>query len=64
MSVFICLAPALTALGLHFFVKSERLSAMFGVACGVAFLGEPLSGRFGLAALAVGAGIALVNLRR
>ena len=40
------------------------LTPMFGVACGVAFLGEPLSGRFGLAALAVGAGIALVNLRR
>lgn len=40
------------------------LTPMFGVACGVVFLGEPLSGRFGLAALAVGAGIALVNLRR
>jgi drug/metabolite transporter (DMT)-like permease len=40
------------------------LTPMFGVACGVAFLAEPLSGRFGLAALAVGAGIALVNLRR
>lgn len=40
------------------------LTPMFGVACGVAFLGEPLSGRFGLAALAVGGGIALVNLRR
>jgi len=40
------------------------LTPMFGVACGVAFLGEPLGGRFGLAALAVGAGIALVNLRR
>ena len=40
------------------------LTPMFGVACGVAFLGEPLSGRLGLAALAVGAGIALVNLRR
>ncbi len=39
------------------------LTPIFGVACGVAFLGEPLSGRFGLAALAVGAGIALVNLR-
>jgi drug/metabolite transporter (DMT)-like permease len=40
------------------------LTPMFGVACGVVFLGEPLGGRFGLAALAVGAGIALVNLRR
>jgi drug/metabolite transporter (DMT)-like permease len=40
------------------------LTPMFGVACGVIFLGEPLSGRFGLAALAVGAGIAAVNLRR
>lgn len=40
------------------------LTPMFGVACGVLFLGEPLGRRFGLAALAVGAGIALVNLRR
>ncbi len=40
------------------------LTPLFGVACGVAFLGEPLGGRFALAALAVGAGIALVNLRR
>jgi drug/metabolite transporter (DMT)-like permease len=40
------------------------MTPMFGVACGVVFLGEPLSGRFGLAALAVGAGIAAVNLRR
>ncbi len=40
------------------------LTPMFGVACGVAFLGEPLSRRFGLSAVAVGAGIALVNLRR
>ena len=40
------------------------LTPMFGVACGVVFLGEPLSARFGLAALAVGAGIAAVNLRR
>ena len=40
------------------------LTPIFGVACGVAFLGEPLGGRFGAAALAVGAGIALVNLRR
>ena len=40
------------------------LTPMFGVASGVVLLGEPLSGRFGLAALAVGTGIALVNLRR
>ena len=40
------------------------LTPMFGVASGVVLLGEPLSARFGLAALAVGAGIALVNLRR
>ena len=88
MSVFIYLAPVPTALGLHFFVKSERLSVLQwagvsrrsrsqrsptrgrssrfapGVASGVVLLGEPLSARFGLAALAVGAGIALVNLGR
>ena len=40
------------------------LTPMFGVASGVVLLGEPLSARFGLAAIAVGAGIALVNLRR
>lgn len=40
------------------------LAPMFGVAFGVLLLGESLSGKFVLAALAVGAGIALVNLRR
>ena len=40
------------------------LTPMFGVLCGVVFLDEPLSGTFGLAALLVGAGIVLVNLRR
>lgn len=39
------------------------LTPMFGVLCGVVFLGEPLSGAFALAALLVAAGIALVNLR-
>jgi drug/metabolite transporter (DMT)-like permease len=40
------------------------LTPLFGVAFGVLFLSEPFSGVFALAALAVGAGIALVNLRR
>jgi drug/metabolite transporter (DMT)-like permease len=39
------------------------LTPMFGVLCGVVFLGEALSGYFIVAALAVGAGIVLVNLR-
>ncbi len=40
------------------------LTPIFGMACGVAFLSEPLSARFALAALLIAAGIALVNLRR
>lgn len=40
------------------------LTPMFGVVCGVVFLGEPLSGAFVVAALLVGAGIVLVNFRR
>jgi drug/metabolite transporter (DMT)-like permease len=40
------------------------LTPMFGVLCGVVFLGEPLTGYFALAALLVAAGIVLVNLRR
>jgi drug/metabolite transporter (DMT)-like permease len=40
------------------------LSPMFGVLFGVGLLGEALSSQFVLAALGVGAGIALVNLRR
>lgn len=40
------------------------LAPMFGVIFGVLLLGEPLGARFVLAALLVGAGIALVNLRR
>ena len=40
------------------------LTPMFGVLCGVVFLGEPLTGYFVVAALLVGAGIVLVNLRR
>jgi drug/metabolite transporter (DMT)-like permease len=39
------------------------LTPMFGVAFGVAFLSEPLTAYFALAALLVAAGIALVNLR-
>lgn len=39
------------------------LTPMFGVLCGVVFLKEPLSGAFAAAALLVGAGIVLVNLR-
>ena len=40
------------------------LSPLFGVLSGVLVLGEPLTARFVLAALLVGAGIVLVNLRR
>jgi drug/metabolite transporter (DMT)-like permease len=40
------------------------LTPLFGVLAGVAFLSEPLGPRFALAALLVGAGIVLVNLRR
>ncbi len=40
------------------------LTPLFGVAFGVALLSEPLRGRFLVAALLVGAGIVLVNLRR
>ena len=40
------------------------LTPLFGVLAGVLLLGETLSPSFLLAALAVGAGIALVNLRR
>jgi drug/metabolite transporter (DMT)-like permease len=40
------------------------LTPLFGVLFGVLLLGESISARFVLAALAVGAGIALVNLRR
>ena len=39
------------------------LAPLFGVVFGTTILGEPLTGRFALAALAVGAGIALVNAR-
>jgi drug/metabolite transporter (DMT)-like permease len=40
------------------------LTPIFGMACGVAFLSEPLSARFAFAALLIAAGIALVNFRR
>jgi drug/metabolite transporter (DMT)-like permease len=40
------------------------LTPMFGMAAGVLFLSEPISGAFLAAALAVAAGIVLVNLRR
>ena len=39
------------------------LAPLFGVVFGTTILGEPLTGRFALAALLVGAGIALVNVR-
>jgi drug/metabolite transporter (DMT)-like permease len=39
MSVFIYLTPALTALGLHFFVRGERLSALQWTGVLVAFAG-------------------------
>jgi drug/metabolite transporter (DMT)-like permease len=40
------------------------LTPMFGMAAGVLFLSEPISGAFVAAALAVAGGIVLVNLRR
>ena len=40
------------------------ITPLLGVLAGVFFLGEPLTGHFMLAALAVGAGIVLVNFRR
>ena len=40
------------------------LTPLFGVLCGVVFLSETISATFVLAALLVGAGIVLVNLRR
>jgi drug/metabolite transporter (DMT)-like permease len=40
------------------------LAPMFGVLSGVVFLGEPLTPFFAAAALLIGAGIVLVNLRR
>src|SRR5207248_2527311 len=39
------------------------LTPMLGVLAGVVFLSEPISATFALAALLVGAGIVLVNLR-
>jgi drug/metabolite transporter (DMT)-like permease len=42
----------------------SSLTPIFGVLCGVAFLGEPLTAAFAGAALLVVAGIVLVNLRR
>jgi drug/metabolite transporter (DMT)-like permease len=40
------------------------VTPLFGVLAGVVFLDEPLTGRFLVATLLVGAGIVLVNLRR
>ena len=40
------------------------LTPLFGVVFGTTILGEPLSSRFALAAILVGAGITLVNIRR
>jgi drug/metabolite transporter (DMT)-like permease len=42
----------------------SSLTPIFGVLCGVAFLGEPLGGTFAAAAALVAGGIVLVNLRR
>ena len=39
MSVFIYLTPALTALGLHFLVRGERLAALQWLGVLVAFAG-------------------------
>ena len=40
------------------------MTPMFGVLAGVILLSEPISAAFALAALLVGAGMVLVNLRR
>jgi drug/metabolite transporter (DMT)-like permease len=40
------------------------LTPLFGMLSGVAFLSEPLSAHFALAAAAIAAGIVLVNTRR
>jgi drug/metabolite transporter (DMT)-like permease len=40
------------------------LTPLFGVVSGVVFLGESITARFVLAALLIGAGIVLVNLRK
>jgi drug/metabolite transporter (DMT)-like permease len=50
MMVFIYLTPALTALGLHFFVRGERLSAGQWAGVGVAFAGLVLAFAEGLSA--------------
>ena len=39
------------------------LTPIFGVLAGVVLLGEPLTGTFVVAALLVGAGLVLVNLK-
>jgi drug/metabolite transporter (DMT)-like permease len=43
MSVFVYLAPPLTALGLHFFVRGERLGAQQWAGVGLAFAGLVLA---------------------
>ena len=43
MSVFVYLAPPLTALGLHFFVRGERLGALQWIGVVVAFVGLVLA---------------------
>src|SRR5262245_32044828 len=43
MTVFIYLAPPLTALGLHFFVRGERLAAVQWTGVGLAFAGLALA---------------------
>jgi drug/metabolite transporter (DMT)-like permease len=48
MMVFIYLTPALTALGLHFFVRGERLAAGQWLGVGVAFAGLALAFAEGL----------------
>jgi drug/metabolite transporter (DMT)-like permease len=50
MMVFIYLTPALTALGLHFFVRGERLALGQWTGVGVAFAGLVLAFAEGLAA--------------
>jgi len=48
MTVFVYLAPPLTALGLHFFVRGERLAALQWIGVGAAFAGLVLAFSDGL----------------
>ena len=66
MVVFLYTAPFVVALGMPLLARNERLTPLQGaglVLAGVLLLGEPLTPAFLLAALLVGAGLVLVNLK-